>query len=531
MCALTSLIPHHDWPGTSCPEGEQKTSRSKILTLEAAATLLAEHRARGKTISHCHGVFDLLHIGHIRHLQQARKQGDLLVVTLSPDRFVDKGPHRPAFSETLRAEALASLDCVDYVAINHWPTAEETMRLLRPDVYVKGSEYKGHETVPSSKIAREAQVAKEIGARLVFTEDIVFSSSSLVNRHLSSFPEEVNRFLDAFRHRHSISEIINTLDKMLSLNVLVLGDTIIDEYHYCDPLGKSSKDPVLAMKYCSRETFAGGVLAVANHVANFAESVDLMTILGEHDSYSDFIASHLNPKIKPHFVKRPGAPTLVKLRYLERYSLTKLLEVYTMDDSACPLKTEHELRQRLQDILNGYDCVIVADFGHGMISPGMVKLLTERAPFMAVNTQANAGNRGFHTIQKYPYANYVCLAEHEIRLAARDMHGDVPLMMKDVAANLGCRQFVVTRGNKGCSVFGHNNEVLTVPTFAHKTVDRVGAGDAFFAISALATTVGVEDDVLGFLGNIAGSLAANTIGNERSVDRHNTEVTIISLLK
>jgi bifunctional ADP-heptose synthase (sugar kinase/adenylyltransferase) len=245
----------------------------------------------------------------------------------------------------------------------------------------------------------------------------------------------------------------------------------------------------------------------------------------------DFITSHLNPKIRPHFTERPGAPTLVKLRYLERYSLTKLLEIYTMEDSACPLEIEQELCHQLQGILPAYDCVIVADFGHGMISPDMVEVLAEQAPSMAVNTQANAGNRGFHTIHKYPRADYACLAEHEIRLATRDMHGDVSPMMKNVATNLGCHQFVVTRGNKGCSVLSHSNDVLTVPAFAHKSVDRVGAGDAFFAVSALAATVGVEDDVLGFLGNTAGSLAANIVGNERAVDRHNAEVTMISLLK
>ncbi|HHC24693.1 MAG TPA: hypothetical protein ENK58_04655 [Desulfobacterales bacterium] len=82
-----------------------------------------------------------MHIGHIRYFEQAKRMGDVLVVTITEDGYMDKGPLRPAFTEALRSEAIASLSCVDYVAVNPWPTAEETLRLLRPDFYVKGSEF------------------------------------------------------------------------------------------------------------------------------------------------------------------------------------------------------------------------------------------------------------------------------------------------------------------------------------------------------------------------------------------------------
>src|SRR5215475_9136338 len=111
---------------------------NKIKRVDELATTIASFRKEGKKVVHCHGVFDLLHIGHIKHLEAARQYGDRLVVTITPDRFVNKGPHRPAFPERLRAEALASLVCVDFVAINEWPTAVETIQRLRPDFYVKG---------------------------------------------------------------------------------------------------------------------------------------------------------------------------------------------------------------------------------------------------------------------------------------------------------------------------------------------------------------------------------------------------------
>ena len=113
----------------------------KIKTLEALPKIIVDLKQQGKVVVHCHGVFDLVHPGHIRHFEEAKRQGDVLVVTLTPDEYVNKGPGRPVFQERLRAESLAALQVVDYVAINQWPTAVETILMLRPDVYVKGGEY------------------------------------------------------------------------------------------------------------------------------------------------------------------------------------------------------------------------------------------------------------------------------------------------------------------------------------------------------------------------------------------------------
>src|ERR1041385_2884329 len=142
----------------------EKTS-DKIKRLEDLARTLASLRGHGKKIVHCHGVFDLLHIGHIKHLEAARKLGDALVVTLTPDRFVNKGPHRPAFPERLRAEALASLACVDFVSINEWPTAVETIQRLRPDFYVKGIVREGGKRDHTDAIQQEEDAVKSGGGQ------------------------------------------------------------------------------------------------------------------------------------------------------------------------------------------------------------------------------------------------------------------------------------------------------------------------------------------------------------------------------
>jgi rfaE bifunctional protein nucleotidyltransferase chain/domain len=157
---------------------------SKVLALDQIAGRLAGLRRGGRTIVHCHGCFDLLHVGHIRHLQAARAMGDTLVVTVTADAYVDKGEGRPAFPEDLRAEALAALECVDFVGICHAATAEEAIRLLRPDYYVKGQT-----AAPSPKLQAEAATVRAMGGEVRFTRETTFSSTALLNAHFRLPPD------------------------------------------------------------------------------------------------------------------------------------------------------------------------------------------------------------------------------------------------------------------------------------------------------------------------------------------------------
>jgi bifunctional ADP-heptose synthase (sugar kinase/adenylyltransferase) len=318
---------------------------------------------------------------------------------------------------------------------------------------------------------------------------------------------------------------------MSDLKVLVIGDTILDEYQYCEAIGKSSKDPVLALKYQSHDLFAGGVLAVANHVANFAGSVQLATVIGEKDSYEDFIRSQLNPNIETQFIVQDNAPTLIKRRFIEGYSLNKLFEVYVMDSSGLSYSKNNQLCRWVQEHAQAYDLVIAADFGHGAINEELVETLTAYSPFLAINTQANAGNRGFHTISRYPRADYACIAEHEIRLETRTLNGDLKPLMDQIAGNLKCRQFVVTRGRNGALVRDAMGSFIEVPSFAQNIVDRVGAGDAFFAITSMAAVQSAPAEVVGFIGNAVGSLAVEIVGNKKSIDRRSTEKFISDLFR
>jgi len=501
----------------------------KIQSVNSLAQILQSEKEKGKKIVHCHGVFDLLHIGHIRYFEQARQMGDILIVTVTTDKYVDKGPHRPAFAEDLRAEAVASLNCVNYVAVNPWMTAEETLKLLKPDIYVKGAEFKEAFSDRTGKIDSEKQVVEEIGAKIAFTEDIVFSSTNLINRYLSKFPEEIDNYLTLFRKRFSVDDILKILNKMSELNVLVIGDAILDEYNYGNAIGKSSKDPTLAFKYESKDLFAGGVLAVANHVANFSSKVQLVTVLGENDTHEKFVRSQLQPNVFPYFAIQKNAPTTIKKRFIDGDSLSKLFEVYIMDDSE--LMDDTYLCKWLQDQIPQYDLVIVADFGHGAISNSMIDILCNHSKFIAVNTQANAGNRGFHTVSRYQRSDFICIAEHELRLEMRDVKSEVQILMQKLLKRMECQNLVVTCGRKGCVVCENNGQFVKIPSFAQNIIDAVGAGDAFLSVTSLAAVQNSHKEAIGFIGNIVGSLAVEQVGNKQPINRSSVEKYIVSLLK
>jgi len=511
--------------------GRRKGHEGKFLSLREVAERVAAHKAAGRRVVHCHGVFDLLHVGHIRHFEAAKALGDVLVVTLTPDRHVNKGPHRPAFPQELRAEVIESLKAVDYVAINEWSTAVKTIRLIRPDVYAKGSDYKNAKDDLTGKIVDEERAVRSVGGEIRFTDDITFSSSNLLNRHMQLFGPEVRTYLKRLRARRSAGEIIKHLDGLRGAKVLVVGEAILDEYVYCDALGKSSKEPILAMLYRSKDVYAGGTLAIANHAAEFAGKVDLITALGDRNTEEAFVRRSLKKNVRPFFVKKPDSPTLVKRRFVERYVVTKLLEIYDMNDAPLSGRPEKTVVDRLRKTLSSYDAVIVADYGHGLITPKMVKALCGKARFLSVNTQINAANIGFHAISKYPKADYVCIHEGELRLEHRSREGSLRAMMQELVERMGCGAVMVTRGKNGTELFVDGKGFSRSPSFAIKIVDRVGAGDAVLALTSLCVSRKVPPDITAFLGNLAGAQAVQFVGNSASINGVGLRKAVESLLR
>ncbi len=490
----------------------------KIKTINELSKITRALKDEGKTIVQCHGVFDLLHPGHIRHLESAREEGDVLIVTVTPDRYVGKGPGRPVFNQRLRAESIAAFQFVDYVAINEWPRATRAIKKLKPDVYVKGSDYTNKADDLTQGIYEEEEAVKSVGGRLHFTDEITFSSTKLLNLHFSVYPERAESFLKQFRQNRSAEDIIDKLRRLKTMKVLVIGDTIIDEYWYCQAMGSSSKGTIVTTKYLEQERFAGGVLAAANHVAGFCDNVHLVTCLGGQDSYEDYIRSHLKKNVKPQLFHRDDTPTVVKRRFVEPISLAKMFELCFLDDRFLPEPLEQEVCRYLKGVIPDYDLVLVADFGHGFIGKKMVDVLCDRAKFLAVNTQRNSANAGFNLVTKYPRADYICIDEPETRLACYDKFGKLEDLAQELSRKLNCQKVIVTHGNYDTLAYSKDEGFSTIPIFSRDIVDTIGAGDAFLSVTSPCAAAGYPIEEVGFIGNAVGALKVRIVCNRSSVE-------------
>jgi bifunctional ADP-heptose synthase (sugar kinase/adenylyltransferase) len=398
-------------------------------------------------------------------------------------------------------------------------------------VYAKGVEYVQRDQDVSGKIIEEERAILAVGGRLHFTNEMTFSSSKLLNDHFSVFPPETEAWLRAFRKRYSAERVLGFLERTAALKAVVVGEAILDEYVFCNGLGKSTKEPILAFRYGSTEAHAGGSLAVANHLAGFCREVELICCLGERDRREDFIRQQLLPNVRLHAVTRPGAPTIHKRRFIDIHTGARVFELYVMDDAPSQPQEEAALLEVLDEVLGEADVAVVSDYGHGMLTPPVIGTLCESARFLAVNTQTNAGNQGLNTISRYPRADYVCLDGHEIVLETRRRHGAWRDLVLDVTTRINCPRFTLTLGSKGSLHYESGVGFTEAPALATCVADRVGAGDAVLAVTSLLVAQGTPWDVVGLIGNVVGAEMVAELGNRISVSRFPVTKHVMSLLK
>jgi len=512
--------------------GRPTSPRDKVRTLAEVAAACEQSRRAGQTVVQAHGTFDLLHLGHVRHLEAARKLGDVLIVTVTADRFVNKGPGRPVFNAELRAEMLATLEYVDWVAINDAADAVSAIERIRPSIYIKGQDYQNPQGDITGKITLERDAVEAHGGRIHFTDEVAFSSTELINRHLNVFEPHIREHLDTLRENGGLDELCGLIDSVADYRVLIVGDAIIDEYQYVLPMHKTPKENMIATRYQDRELFAGGVFAAANHVASFCKQVDIITCLGDFESHEDLVRQSLKPNVGLKTFTRPGAPTTLKRRFVDPSYMRKLFEVYFMNDEPLTADVQSEVDGAIADMAADYDVVIAADFGHGLIARSSIDALTANSRFLAVNTQSNSANLGYNLITRYRRADYVCIDSPEARLAVSDRLSNVGDIAHRLAEDyIDCSKIIITQGKHGCVTFESGGIVHTIPAFARNVIDTVGAGDAFLAVTAPLVAAGGPMSRIGFIGNVVGALKVEIVGHRRSIEKASLIKGITGLLK
>lgn len=474
-------------------------------------------RSKGLRIVLCHGVFDVLHPGHVDHLSEAKSQGDFLVVSVTTDAFVNKGPGRPFHGIGLRLKMLAALESVDAVFESVFPTAVAAIEIVQPSVFVKGPDYQDTSQDLTGNIEAEIETVVRFGGTVHFTSAPALSSSRLINRLGTTHSSEAEVWLGNFRMSHSEVDIAKALDAVSGLKVIVVGELIVDRYVFCEALGKTSKEPVLAFLEGVSESQVGGSLAIAKHVAGLGAVTTLVSRIGR-DSGGE-LGKRIAQEGMIRFVHQesPHQKTIVKTRYLDSHTGTKVFETYQMTDDP-PLQQEDEhLAEILRDEIRSADLVLVADYGHGLMSDMMIQVLSGFQGLVSVNTQSNAGNRGFNSVSRYPRTDIVSLNGGEVSLELRKKHSKISELVTELGDQTAAKWVVVTEGSNGVSIWSKTAGVCQIPAFTQDVKDRVGAGDALFAMVSLLLSTGAKPDIVGFLGNLAGAALVSDLGNRYSL--------------
>src|SRR3954453_13859390 len=277
-------MPHAADPArVARPQEDQMLPNRKTCTLESLLALRQTARAAGRTVVHCHGCFDIVHPGHIQHLQFARSPGDLLVVSVSGDSHVNKGVDRPLIPDDLRASSVAALECVDWVYVNQDPTAVALLEALRPDVYVKGREY---EKNLDPRFLAERDAVTRHGGRVVFSSgEVVYSSTALIAGmgRADLFDDEK---IARLRERYGLStpHLEGVLRRGRGERVVVVGDYILDRYHFCDATGVAGEGPMLSLKALQQTDYDGGSGVIALHLAALGAEPTLVAAVADDET-------------------------------------------------------------------------------------------------------------------------------------------------------------------------------------------------------------------------------------------------------
>lgn len=328
--------------------------------------------------------------------------------------------------------------------------------------------------------------------------------------------DETKKWLEQFKKKNSFAEIAENLKRAKNLKILVIGDTIIDEYMYCDLIGRSLKESILRVKYLYTERFAGGAIAVANHLGSFCDNVTMLTVLGAGSENEIFVRNQLLPKVKPVFFKREDAVTVVNKRIVREAFLEKFFGIYEINDTPIPANVENLIGNSLDALLSAHDLVIVMDYGFGLMTPAIIEKVTDKSKFLALNVQTNSVNLGFNLVTKYKKADYVSESDPELRLAAGQKFAPVKELTPTIWSGMNLKLIAVTLGPAGSLSYDGKN-FYAVPVFNTKALDRVGAGDAYFAYSAPQAFFGIDPLAVGFFGNVAGGIAIDIVCNRNPV--------------
>ena len=489
---------------------EQSLFDRKIKTPAQLFELLGPPPRERKVIM-CHGTFDLVHPGHIRHLIYAKSKASILVASLTCDAHIEKANHRPFVPQELRAMNLAALEVVDYVIVDYNAKPLENLQIIQPDYFAKGYEYNQGGIHP--KTFEEKEVVEGYGGELLFTPgDIVYSSSAIIE---TSPPNLAYHKLGSLMDAEGITfdDLRLAATSLAGIKIHVVGDTIVDSYSYCTLIGGNTKTPTFSLKFDRQVNFVGGAGIIAKHMKKANADVTFTTVLG-NDSLKGFVLRDLEESgIRCNAVIDPTRPTTQKNLFTA--GGYRLLKVDSVDNRSISERIANTFVEHIAN--TKADAIVFSDFRHGIFNGSTIPQLTKAIPPGPLRIADSQVATRWGNILDFQGFDLITPNEREARFALGDQDSIVRPLALDLYRRASCKYLILKLGERGIITYRapdpNVRSFFIVDSFAEHVVDAVGAGDALLAYSTLALVGTKHPLIASILGSVAAAMACERDGN------------------
>lgn len=488
----------------------QNNFKRKIKTRDELIAIIGR-RPRSKKIIMCHGVFDLVHPGHVQHLMYAKSKADILVASLTSDAHVSKADFRPYVPQELRAMNLAALEMIDYVIIDENPTPIENIKYLQPDYFAKGYEY--FEGGIHPKTRDEVVALESYGGEVIFTPgDVVYSSSAFLELGPPKISAEK---LVALMESEGVSfaALRNALRTFEGVRVHVVGDTIVDSHTYCTLIGGTAKTPTFSVKFEKQVDFTGGAAVVSKHLRKTGASVHFSTVLGD-DDLGRFVMEDLQSSgVECNDVIDSTRPTTQKNAFIA--GGYRMLKVDRVDNRPISDRILEKVRGSLAE--TSVDAIVFSDFRHGIFGRKTIPQLTVSIPQGVLKVADSQVANRWGNILDFEGFDLITPNEREARFALGDQDSVIRPLALELYKRANCKTLILKVGDRGIITYrapsDHVRSFFTVDSFATNVIDPVGAGDALLAYATLAMVTTQSCVIASILGSIAAAIACEHEGN------------------
>lgn len=455
------------------------------------------------------GNFNILHPGHIRLLRFAKECGDVLAVAVNSDELVNNSDY---LEQQHRLEVVASLEFVDYAFVNSEPL-EVLIDRVKPWAMVKGKEYE-------NAYNPEKSILESLGGKLIISSgNSSFSSQSYLGSKSNTadvMPEKLNGYLA--RHKITRESTLNIINAFSQKKVLVIGDTIVDQYIQCNAVGMSQEDPTIVVTPDESKLFLGGAAIVAGHAKSLgACSVEYFSVVGQ-DQYVKFVHQKLSEyQVMPHIYEDDTRPTILKTRY--RVGQKTLLRVNEVRSHDISLTIQQSILADLKKAIDKADVLLFSDFNYGMLPQPMVEEITRYAedkPIILAADSQTSSQVG--DISRFNNMDLLTPTEREVRVALKNDKDGLVVLAQKLTQEANCKNLFITLADEGVLIHKPDEQGSwdndRVKALAANPVDPAGAGDCLFASTALAIASGAYIWEASFIGSVAAACQVSNVGNQ-----------------